>query len=62
MCVEALVVDFKPLGFCFLMGMNGIVALGGVSISATQDIYFMEKNGRSGQNVPTHRRSKTRKS
>ena len=43
-CVEALVVDFKPLGFCFLMGMNGIVALDGVSISATRDIYFMGKN------------------
>ena len=43
-CVEALVVDFKPLGFCFLMGMNGIVALGGVSISVTRDIYFMGKN------------------
>ena len=43
-CVEALVVDFKPLGFCFLMGMNGIVALGGVPISATRDIYFMGKN------------------
>ena len=43
-CLEALVTDFKPLGFCFLMGMNGIVALGGVSISATRDIYFMGKN------------------
>ena len=43
-CVEALVVDFKPLGFCFLMGMNGMVALGGVSISATRDVYFMGKN------------------
>lgn len=41
--VEALVVDFKPLGFSFLMGMNGIVALGGVSISASREICFMGK-------------------
>ena len=43
-CVEALVVYFKPLGFCFLMGMHGIVVLGGISISATRDICFMVKN------------------
>ena len=42
-CVEALVVNFKLLGFCFLMGMIGIVALGEVSISVTRIFTLWEK-------------------
>ena len=32
--VEAFVVDFRPLDFDFVLGMNGVKALGGISIGA----------------------------
>ncbi|KFD49597.1 hypothetical protein M513_09540 [Trichuris suis] len=38
--VEAIVVDAKPLGFDFILGMNGIEALGGVFVSKGPRVSF----------------------
>lgn len=38
--VAVYVVDFKPLGFDCILGMNGILALGGVSISSPSSVCF----------------------
>ena len=38
--VEAFVVEFKPLGFECILGVNGIVALGGVTILPSLDTCF----------------------
>ena len=40
MVVEVYVVDFKPLGFEFILGVNGISALGGVTISPSLAMHF----------------------
>ena len=44
--VEALVVDFKPLGLDLILGMTGIAALGGVTIRPPNEVRLGE-----GQNV-----------
>ena len=38
--VDVYVVDFKPLGFEFIVGVNGISALGGVTISPSLAMHF----------------------
>ena len=38
--VDVYVVDFKPLGFEFILGVNGISALGGVTISHSLAMHF----------------------
>ena len=38
--VAVYVVDFKPLGFECILGMNGILALGGVSVSSSTSVCF----------------------
>ena len=38
--VDVYVVDFKPLGFEFILGVNGISALGGVTISPSLAMHF----------------------
>ena len=38
--VDVYVVDFKPLGFEFILGVNGISALGGVTISPSFAMHF----------------------
>ena len=38
--VRMLVVDFKPLGFDCILGMNGICAMGGVSINESGSVSF----------------------
>ena len=38
--VRACVVDFRPLGYDFVLGMNGILALEGVSVSASGEVSF----------------------
>ena len=38
--VDVYVVDFKPLGFEFILGVNGISALGGVTISSSLAMHF----------------------
>ena len=38
--VDVYVVGFKPLGFDFILGINGISALGGVTISPSLTICF----------------------
>lgn len=40
MSVQAFVVDFRPLGFDCILGMNGISALGGVSITGPESVRF----------------------
>ena len=40
MVVDVYVVDFKPLGFEFILGVNGISALGGVTISPSLATHF----------------------
>ena len=39
--VEAFVVQAKPLGFEFILGMNGIAALGGVTVNACREVRFL---------------------
>ena len=38
--VSALVVTEKPLGFCMIMGMDGVQALGGVLVQSPADVRF----------------------
>ena len=38
--VRALVVSRRPLGFEFILGMNGVSALGGVTVSASNHVRF----------------------
>uniref|UniRef100_A0A5S6Q5M4 Integrase catalytic domain-containing protein n=1 Tax=Trichuris muris TaxID=70415 RepID=A0A5S6Q5M4_TRIMR len=38
--VEVIVTDTKPLGFDFILGMNGIVALGGVTVDDHRRVSF----------------------
>ena len=38
--VDVYVVDFKPLGFEFILGVNGISALGGMTISPSLAMHF----------------------
>ena len=38
--VDVYVIDFKPLGFEFILGVNGISALGGVTISPSLAMHF----------------------
>ena len=38
--VDALVVDFMPLGYSCILGMNAISAMGGVSISSPRSVHF----------------------
>ena len=38
--VDVYVVEFKPLGFEFILGVNGISALGGVTVSPSLAIHF----------------------
>ena len=36
--VKVFVVSDKPLGFPFVLGMNGVTALGGVSVNAHRQV------------------------
>uniref|UniRef100_A0A5S6QMU4 Integrase catalytic domain-containing protein n=1 Tax=Trichuris muris TaxID=70415 RepID=A0A5S6QMU4_TRIMR len=38
--VEVIVTDSKPLGFDFILGMNGIIALGGVTVESRRRVRF----------------------
>ena len=38
--VKVFVVSAKPLGFPFVLGMNGVMALGGVSVTAQREVRF----------------------
>ena len=38
--VHVYVVATKPLGFSFILRMNGILALGGVTINGQQEVSF----------------------
>lgn len=38
--IDALVVDFKPLGYTCILGMNAISAMGGVSIMSSKSVLF----------------------
>ena len=47
--VDVLVVDYRPLGFDFILGMNAISALGGVTVCSSHDVKF----GPLGQMSPS---------
>ena len=38
--VDVLVVDSKPLGFAFILGMNAVATLGGVSVNPQREVRF----------------------
>ena len=38
--ISALVVRTRPLGFQMVLGMNGVQALGGVSVRSPSDVFF----------------------
>ena len=38
--VDALVVELKPLGFCAILGMDGVKALGGVTVRSPSEVRF----------------------
>ena len=38
--VDAVVVDFMPLGYACILGMNAISAMGGVSILSSESVHF----------------------
>ena len=38
--LDALVVAMKPLGFCAILGMDGVKALGGVTVRSSTDVRF----------------------
>jgi len=44
--VDVCVIDFKPLGYDFVLGMNGIMSLGGLSIFSSGGVSL----GRGGPN------------
>ena len=40
--IEAFVIDFRPLNYDFVLGMNGVKALGGVCIGADGEVTFSD--------------------
>ena len=43
--VDALVVEMKPLGFCAILGMDGVKALGGVTVRSPEVRFAGEGKG-----------------
>ena len=51
--VDALVVEKKPLGFCAILGMDGVKALGGVTVRSPSEVRFAgESEGCAGAVSP----------